>query len=239
MEFIVEDPLGLFSFEEIKEISKIWQRKEELINEAVKLLKEASKELKLDEQTETDLWFEFIEFPFHLIKENPNKFRPLLIIKNRLNSLFSITDMDIETAQKLLRKNYDYELKLENDDQYYLDTVKGFVLNEGIKKHLSKFPEIVKANLTKGPMTHLMKIRLLKELGFFNLLKERNINTSIDIGRLLSLIINSDLDTLRKIAANIVQTESTSDKAFDPTRPDILEKLRDVLNIELPNSKII
>ena len=239
MELITDDPYDYFSPEEVKEISKIWQRRDELIVKLTKLLKEASKELKLDEQAETDLWFEFIEFPFYMIKENPNKFRAVLIIKNRLSSLFCITDLDIETAQKLLRKNYDYELKNENDSKYYLDTVKGYILCEGIKEHLSKFPELIKAKSTKGPITHLMKIRLLKELGFFNLLKAKNIKSSIDIGRLLSLIINSDLDTLRKIAANIIEPKSTSDKVFDPTRPDILDRLREILKAELPDSKII
>lgn len=239
MELITDDPFELFSSEEIKEISKMWERKDELIIESAKLLKLASKELKVDEQVETDFWFEFMEFPFPMIKDNPNKFRAILIIKNRLSPLLNISNLDIEVAHQLLRMNYDYELKNDKSDKIYLDSVKGFIISEGIKKYLNKLPEFIKRISTKSTLTHLMKIRLLKELGFFDLLKAKNIKTSMDVGKLLNLILNIELDTMRKMAANINEPQSSSDKIYDVTRPDILDRLREILKVELPDSKII
>lgn len=209
--------------------------KKEIIDNFASKLNKAYKKNRVEAEIEIDYWFEFIQMPSLIISNvRPESLRGLLLIYNNLGSAIEIEIEDILFAHQLLREYFDYELA-KNREKISSFEIKGYILSEAIKKHIFSFPESL---VTKSQVTQLMKIRLLDEIGFFQLLSQKEIKSATDIGILLSIILNADESNMRKIAANVLEPKSSINSRYDFKEPNTERKIKDLIKEKLPNSTI-
>ena len=242
MELYFNDLMDVYTDSQKEEINKRWNHRYNEIEKGFEQLLNSFQNRRLSAKEETEKWFEFITLtdPSHLNVDVLFQIAAdsaIAIIYNNFQWLPTFNPgRDLHRCQYFLRLHFDINT-VPGDNGIDPDHINGFIIAESIIQFLDNLssPSITGRKSKEIYSSLLMKVLLLKKLGFFSLPKVNQLQSSTELGALLNVLLGGHEDSLRRMAGNAKEPKSNLGEAYDIYRGDIQNLLEKRLSEKLPS----